>query len=89
MSTTRRFCCDDLLKFNNVNLDVLTETVRVPVGEERGFPKRRVAPRSFLLSWDRDLCTEKWHVTFDGLASPYVSHSRFVPVYINLSLIHI
>lgn len=29
MSTTRRFCCDDLLKFNNVNLDVLTETVRI------------------------------------------------------------
>lgn len=26
MSTTRRFCCDDLLKFNNINLDVLTET---------------------------------------------------------------
>lgn len=31
MSTTRRFRCDDLLKFNNVNLDVLTETVSTAV----------------------------------------------------------
>ncbi|CAM9832890.1 unnamed protein product, partial [Choristocarpus tenellus] len=30
MSTTRRFCCDDLLKFNNINLDVLTETYNMP-----------------------------------------------------------
>ncbi|CAB1119592.1 unnamed protein product [Ectocarpus sp. 8 AP-2014] len=30
MSTTRRFRCDDLLKFNNVNLDVLTETYNMP-----------------------------------------------------------
>lgn len=51
MSTTRRFCCDDLLKFNNVNLDVLTETVSVPVGEGRGFPNRGVASRS-----SRDFC---------------------------------
>lgn len=29
MTTTRRFVCDDLFKFNNVNLDVLTETVRL------------------------------------------------------------
>jgi hypothetical protein len=28
MTTNRRFTCDDLLRFNNVNLDVLTETVR-------------------------------------------------------------
>jgi hypothetical protein len=28
MSTTRKFTCDDLLKFNDINLDVLTETVR-------------------------------------------------------------
>lgn len=28
MTTTRRFVCDDLFRFNNVNLDVLTETVR-------------------------------------------------------------
>jgi N-terminal acetyltransferase B complex catalytic subunit len=27
MSTTRRFKCEDLFKFNNINLDVLTETV--------------------------------------------------------------
>ncbi|CCI48229.1 hypothetical protein ABG067_002111 [Albugo candida] len=26
MTSTRKFCCDDLLRFNNVNLDVLTET---------------------------------------------------------------
>jgi N-terminal acetyltransferase B complex catalytic subunit len=26
MSTIRPFCMDDLLKFNNINLDVLTET---------------------------------------------------------------
>ena len=28
MTTIRRFVCDDLFEFNNVNLDVLTETVR-------------------------------------------------------------
>lgn len=27
MTTNRRFTCDDLLRFNNVNLDVFTETV--------------------------------------------------------------
>lgn len=32
MTTTRRFCCADLFKFNNVNLDVLTETVRLRCG---------------------------------------------------------
>ena len=26
--TTRRFTCDDLFTFNNVNLDYFTETVR-------------------------------------------------------------
>ncbi|KAG7381345.1 N(alpha)-acetyltransferase 20, NatB catalytic subunit [Phytophthora pseudosyringae] len=26
MTSTRKFCCDDLFRFNNVNLDVLTET---------------------------------------------------------------
>lgn len=29
MTSTRKFCCDDLFRFNNVNLDVLTETVRL------------------------------------------------------------
>jgi N-terminal acetyltransferase B complex catalytic subunit len=29
MTTIRRFVCDDLLRFNNVNLDPLTETVRL------------------------------------------------------------
>ncbi|KAK1929079.1 N-alpha-acetyltransferase 20 [Phytophthora citrophthora] len=29
MTSTRKFCCDDLFRFNNVNLDVLTETVSV------------------------------------------------------------
>jgi hypothetical protein len=28
MTTIRRFVCDDLLRFNNVNADPLTETVR-------------------------------------------------------------
>jgi hypothetical protein len=27
MGSLRRFTCDDLLRFNNINLDVLTETV--------------------------------------------------------------
>ena len=27
MTTIRRFVCDDLLRFNNVNADPLTETV--------------------------------------------------------------
>ncbi len=27
MTTLRRFTCDDMFKYNNVNLDVLTETV--------------------------------------------------------------
>ena len=26
MTTLRQFCLDDLLRFNNINLDVLTET---------------------------------------------------------------
>jgi hypothetical protein len=28
MTTIRRFVCEDLFRFNNVNLDPLTETVR-------------------------------------------------------------
>ena len=28
MTTIRRFVCEDLFRFNNVNLDTLTETVR-------------------------------------------------------------
>ena len=28
MTTIRRFTCDDLFTFNDVNMDVLTETVR-------------------------------------------------------------
>jgi len=31
MTTIRRFTCDDMLRFNNVNLDVLTETARLAV----------------------------------------------------------
>ena len=30
MTTLRQFCMNDLLKFNNVNLDVLTETYNMP-----------------------------------------------------------
>uniref|UniRef100_A0A061RAN0 N-terminal acetyltransferase B complex catalytic subunit n=1 Tax=Tetraselmis sp. GSL018 TaxID=582737 RepID=A0A061RAN0_9CHLO len=30
MTTIRRFCCDDLLEFNKVNLDVFTETYHLP-----------------------------------------------------------
>jgi N-terminal acetyltransferase B complex catalytic subunit len=29
MTTTRRFCCDDLLRFSTTNLDPLTETYNV------------------------------------------------------------
>ena len=32
MTTNRRFTCDDLLRFNNVNLDVFTETVHRDCG---------------------------------------------------------
>jgi N-terminal acetyltransferase B complex catalytic subunit len=31
MTSTRKFKCEDLFRFNNVNLDVLTETVRVSI----------------------------------------------------------
>jgi hypothetical protein len=31
MTTVRRFCCDDLLRFANVNVDHLTETVLLSV----------------------------------------------------------
>eukprot|EP00877_Chromochloris_zofingiensis_P010367 jgi/Chrzof1/5584/Cz16g08050.t1 len=30
MTTVRRFTCDDLFTFNNVNLDILTETYNLP-----------------------------------------------------------
>jgi N-terminal acetyltransferase B complex catalytic subunit len=30
MATVRRFVCDDLFRFNNVNLDKLTETYHMP-----------------------------------------------------------
>ena len=30
MTTLRQFTMDDLLKFNNINLDVLTETYNMP-----------------------------------------------------------
>ena len=29
MTTMREFCCDDMFRFNNVNMDKLTETVRL------------------------------------------------------------
>ncbi|KAJ8561997.1 hypothetical protein ON010_g7679 [Phytophthora cinnamomi] len=35
MTSTRKFCCDDLFRFNNVNLDVLTETVGVSAALSR------------------------------------------------------
>lgn len=31
MTSTRRFCCDDLFRFSSTNLDVLTETVSTAV----------------------------------------------------------
>lgn len=37
--TLRRFTCDDLLRFNNINMDVLTETVRP--GASRGRLRMR------------------------------------------------
>jgi N-terminal acetyltransferase B complex catalytic subunit len=30
MTTLRRFTCDDLFGYNNVNLDILTETYHLP-----------------------------------------------------------
>jgi hypothetical protein len=30
MTSLRRFTCDDLFTFNNVNLDILTETYNLP-----------------------------------------------------------
>jgi hypothetical protein len=38
MTTLRQFCLDDLLKFNQINLDVLTETYngRVASGHNVG-----------------------------------------------------
>lgn len=30
MTSLRRFTCDDLFAFNNVNLDILTETYNLP-----------------------------------------------------------
>lgn len=30
MTTIRRFTCNDLFTFNNVNLDILTETYNMP-----------------------------------------------------------
>lgn len=30
MTSLRRFCCDDLFTFNNVNLDIFTETYNLP-----------------------------------------------------------
>ena len=33
MTTIRKFCCNDLLRFSSVNLDHLTETVRFPLVE--------------------------------------------------------
>ena len=41
MSTTRRFCCDDLLKFNNINLDVLTETASLQYSSSTALCVRR------------------------------------------------
>jgi N-terminal acetyltransferase B complex catalytic subunit len=35
MTTIRRFVCDDLFRFNNVNLDVLTETARACATQPR------------------------------------------------------
>lgn len=41
MTSTRKFCCDDLFRFNNVNLDVLTETVSLSA-----LLSRHARPRS-------------------------------------------
>lgn len=60
MSTTRRFCCDDLLKFNNVNLDVLTETVRA-------FDESRTRhPRLFCFVQDSISCRYDNHDMLDA-----------------------
>lgn len=44
MATLRRFNCDDLFTFNNINLDVLTETVREST---RAFARRGRVDDSF------------------------------------------
>lgn len=41
MTTQRRFTCDDLFTFNNINLDVLTETVRA---HQREFGEKHPSP---------------------------------------------
>jgi hypothetical protein len=40
MTTIRRFTCDDLFRFNNINLDSLTETVSCQEEEKEGKKKR-------------------------------------------------
>lgn len=47
MSTTRRFCCDDLLKFNNINLDVLTETASLQYSSSTALCVRRLQQQQY------------------------------------------
>jgi hypothetical protein len=45
MSTTRQFKCEDLLRFNGVNLDVLTETYNMAFYLQAGRSPRLASPR--------------------------------------------
>lgn len=73
MSTTRPFVCDDLLAFNSVNLDVLTETVR-PVGQLATSTLRSLTPlRRHLPQYNMNFYGEylsKWPDMFTYQESP-------------------
>ena len=45
-ATLRRFTCDDMFRFNSVNLDVLTETVRTRLPRPASFPPAASTPVS-------------------------------------------
>ncbi|XP_046777781.1 N-alpha-acetyltransferase 20 isoform X2 [Gallus gallus] len=68
MTSLRAFTCDDLFRFNNINLDPLTETVSFPCRGHRGRP--RGAPPLTLCSLTEDrimgkaegsVAREEWH----------------------------
>ena len=46
MTTLRQFCLDDLLRFNNINLDVLTETYNGKKVLARELERRAHGPAS-------------------------------------------
>lgn len=54
MTTMREFCCDDMFRFNNVNMDKLTETVRSVFRSSSAFS---------MADWKIDTCMN----VFDSL----------------------